>query len=146
MIKAIDILDTYREVNKYARKDIYYIKHVDLAPIPDEQAVPDCKTIVSHRLILSIRSLNLEIIKLELIVETRNLKLIIHPVIVRLVKAKWRKLAWLWAYADLVFTLLNIVVWNILGVMIPYQDRHIYNFPKDIWRIVLFVSHPLNLI
>lgn len=47
------------------------------------------------------------------------------------------------SYLDLAFTFINIIVWNILGVLIPYNERHIYKFPQDGWRIFLFVINIL---
>lgn len=92
-----------------------------------------------------INSIKLKL-KLAFIVETQNLDLIVHPVITRLVKVKWRQIAMWRAYLDLVLSFINIAVWNLLGVLIPYNERYIYTFPQDWWRIFLFIIGILGMI
>ena len=37
------------------------------------------------------------------------------------------------------FTLFYVLVWHLLAVLVPFETRHIYNFPQDWWRILLSV-------
>lgn len=42
-------------------------------------------------------------------------------------------------YFDMAFTLFYVLVWHLLAVLVPFETRHIYNFPQDWWRILLSV-------
>ena len=84
--------------------------------------------------------------QLSYMVETQNLDLIIHPVMVQLVKYKWRKYGRYKAWIDIVLTIVNIIAWNLLGDIVPWNQKHIYKFPDDGWRILLFVIGILGML
>ena len=92
-------MDDFTESNKYSRKQIFHLRHVELEPIKSnskELKIPDSKSVVSNlvfHVIWPFRSRRLTIhslsSKLTYIVETRNLELIAHPVIAKLIQVKW---------------------------------------------------------
>ena len=41
---------------------------------------------------------------------------------------------------DIILSTVKIIVWNLIAdLQVPYQTSYIYNFPKDIWRVILWV-------
>lgn len=43
-------------------------------------------------------------------------------------------------------TIIYIVVWNLIGALVPYDQRYNYKFPHDGWRIFLFIIGALCMI
>jgi len=41
---------------------------------------------------------------------------------------------------------MNIVVWNLIGVLGKYNERHYYKLPDDGWRIFLLVFGILGML
>ena len=47
-------------------------------------------------------------------------------------------------YQDILLSAIKIIVWNLIAnLQIPYQSSNVYNFPKDIWRVILWVGFSL---
>nr|XP_018671663.1 transient receptor potential cation channel subfamily A member 1 isoform X3 [Ciona intestinalis] len=76
---------------------------------------------------------------LEVIVSFRQLELIQHPVIMRMIDIKWNKFGRRGAFQALFLNLLYILVWTILGVAVPWYNRYHYNLPDDWWLILFWV-------
>ncbi|CAF1079845.1 unnamed protein product [Brachionus calyciflorus] len=126
---APDILDTYRELDKYNFKDTYDLKAVELELIKKDKDVntdelEKNKNEETLDEIPKIKSI------LEHIVEQYDLELITHPVIKKLIGYKWRRYRF-WSFFRFFIDLLFSVIWNLWSVLIPYHERHIYNSPKD---------------
>ena len=147
------MLDNYREFNIYTKKDKYHLKWVELDPKyvdPKTYNESQIKSIVSFFGAYKANFLFIFIFlvaKLTLIVETNNLDLIVHPVIVRLVKIKWEKFTRFSSMINLLLTFVNIVIWNLIGALYgPFDQRHIYKFPQDGWKVFLFVAGSLGML
>ena len=85
--------------------------------------------------------------KLTLIVDTSNLDLIVHPVIVRLIKVKWEEFTRYRSFIDLLLTFVNIIIWNLIGALYgPFDQRYFYKFPQDGWKVFLFVAGSFGVI
>ncbi len=60
--------------------------------------------------------------------------------IARLVKEKWKQFGKKRCWIDFLSTIVYLVVWNLIGVLVPFDQRYKYTFPQDGWRVFLFVS------
>ncbi|XP_076824501.1 uncharacterized protein LOC143470328 isoform X2 [Clavelina lepadiformis] len=76
---------------------------------------------------------------LEVIVTYRQLDLIMHPVITRLIDVKWEQFGRRHAFQTLAINFIFILIWTILGVGVPWYLRYQYIFPQDWWRLFLLV-------
>ncbi|XP_071119382.1 transient receptor potential cation channel subfamily A member 1-like [Haliotis cracherodii] len=62
-----------------------------------------------------------------------------HPCMTRLLKMMWDRFGLFGACLNLLLNLVYILLWTVQGVLIEYDQRHIYTLPQDWWRIALFV-------
>ncbi|KAM5158169.1 uncharacterized protein ACMZJ9_009416 [Mantella aurantiaca] len=78
---------------------------------------------------------------LEVIVQARQLDIILHPVIQKLIEVKWKFFGRQQIAIALSLNLLFILSWTALGISSSLQrtETEPYVFPEDIWRIVLIV-------
>ncbi|XP_072170292.1 uncharacterized protein [Diadema setosum] len=100
-----------------ANRKQYYDLHL-LEPLPvDESVEVPARTVLQN------------------IVMYNQLDLIMHPVCRQLVEVKWDKFGKRGAIKQMIFNLIFILMWSILGVSLenPFE----YSFPEDIWRLVL---------
>lgn len=80
------------------------------------------------------------------IAENQRLDLIVHPTIEALIQVKWIDFARYRCYFEMLQTLVDLVIWHLLGVLIPYNKKHVYNFPGDWWRLFLFIWAFLGIV
>ncbi|XP_018414959.1 PREDICTED: transient receptor potential channel pyrexia-like [Nanorana parkeri] len=78
---------------------------------------------------------------LEVIVQARQLDIIIHPVIQKLIEVKWKFFGRKHIAIALSLNLLFILSWTALGIAssLPRTEDAPYKFPEDIWRLILIV-------
>ncbi|XP_075681857.1 uncharacterized protein LOC142651276 isoform X2 [Rhinoderma darwinii] len=85
---------------------------------------------------------------LEVIVQSRQLDIIMHPVIQKLIEIKWRFFGRKKISIILSLNLLFIISWTALGIAssLPRTEDAPYKFPEDAWRIiVIFIALGLTL-
>ncbi|XP_070555880.1 transient receptor potential cation channel subfamily V member 3-like isoform X2 [Ptychodera flava] len=73
---------------------------------------------------------------MQAVVQYKQFDLIIHPIFQELISLKWRKYGRLGAWKQTIMNLIFILLWTVIGVTLP-KDSDQYNFPQDIWRVVL---------
>ncbi|XP_040289767.1 transient receptor potential cation channel subfamily A member 1-like [Bufo bufo] len=76
---------------------------------------------------------------LEVIVQSRQLDIIMHPVIQKLIEVKWRFFGRKNIAIMLSLNLLFIISWTALGIAssLPRTEDAPYKFPEDAWRIIV---------
>jgi hypothetical protein len=75
----------------------------------------------------------------EAAVQTKSLEILSHPIMNKLLEIKWQILSrWMFLF-EFGLYILFIIVWTALFVFPPVQSKHIYNFPMDVWRVILGV-------
>ncbi|KAM4027277.1 uncharacterized protein ACNLHF_023083 isoform 3-T5 [Anomaloglossus baeobatrachus] len=76
---------------------------------------------------------------LEVIVQSRQLDIIMHPVIQKLIEEKWRFFGRKKISIMLSLNLLFIISWTALGIAssLPRAEDAPYKFPEDVWRIIV---------
>ncbi|XP_063309058.1 transient receptor potential cation channel subfamily A member 1-like [Pelobates fuscus] len=85
---------------------------------------------------------------LEVIVHSRQLDIIMHPVIQKLIETKWISFGRKNIAIMLSLNLLFILSWTALGIAssLPRTEEVPYKFPEDSWRIiVIFIALGLTL-
>ena len=82
---------------------------------------------------------NLDICRtpLDSIVQSNRFELIVHPVIRRLLKIKWRMYGRAFAIFQTLFYLVNLCFWSLFTIYPNKQDKYNYHLPRDIWRIAV---------
>jgi len=77
---------------------------------------------------------------LEAIVLYKQLDLILHPVIIRLIDVTWnsygRKAAWI----NLLINILYVLIWTVFAVISPWYLRPVYSFPKDTAKLIFLIA------
>ncbi|MEE6463151.1 hypothetical protein FKM82_005801, partial [Ascaphus truei] len=78
---------------------------------------------------------------LEVIVQSRQLDIIMHPVIQKLIDMKWKSFGRKNIAIMLSINLLFIVSWTALGIAasLSRSEEQPYKFPEDSWRIVVII-------
>ncbi|KAM9308458.1 uncharacterized protein PAF06_012666 [Gastrophryne carolinensis] len=78
---------------------------------------------------------------LEVIVQSRQLDIIMHPVIQKLIEVKWKFFGRKKIAIALSVNLVFILSWTALGIAssLPRTEDAPYKFPEDTWRIILIV-------
>ncbi|XP_059144999.1 uncharacterized protein LOC131932143 [Physella acuta] len=76
---------------------------------------------------------------IHIAVGLRQYDLIMHPVFMRLMDVMWIKFGRFWSVVNVCVNFLYIVLWTVIGIVVEYDKRHIYDLPDDVWRIVLFI-------
>nr|AAI70078.1 XCAT2 protein [Xenopus laevis] len=78
---------------------------------------------------------------LEMIVQNRQLDIIMHPVIQKLIEVKWKLFGRTSVAFMLTLNLVLILSWTALGIAssLPRTEEAPYKFPEDCWRIILIV-------
>ncbi|XP_056378709.1 uncharacterized protein LOC130274414 isoform X2 [Hyla sarda] len=76
---------------------------------------------------------------LEVIVQSRQLDIIMHPVIQKLIEVKWKFFGRKNICIMLSLNLLFILTWTALGIAssLPRPEAAPYKFPEDVWRIII---------
>ncbi|XP_038057678.1 uncharacterized protein LOC119729193 isoform X2 [Patiria miniata] len=113
---AKEALDQFHRCDRANRKQ-YYDHHFV------EPTKPDDKTPRSRS-------------ALQVIVQFNQLELILHPVIQRLLKVKWKKFGLWGAIFQVFINLAFIILWSVIGVTLRPNER--MTFPVDIWRLVIW--------
>uniref|UniRef100_F6VFN8 Ion transport domain-containing protein n=1 Tax=Ciona intestinalis TaxID=7719 RepID=F6VFN8_CIOIN len=116
---AKQALDQFHRKDRANRKQYFYLNLLETGNTPRQTTL--AKT------------------PLEVIVSFRQLELIQHPVIMRMIDIKWNKFGRRGAFQALFLNLLYILVWTILGVAVPWYNRYHYNLPDDWWLILFWV-------
>ena len=75
---------------------------------------------------------------LEAIYYHERLDLITHPLIKGLIKWKWDHFAAKRFYIGLALESVFLIAWTCTSLITPFPIRHIYRFPQDIWRCLLW--------
>ncbi|ELU06894.1 hypothetical protein CAPTEDRAFT_184604 [Capitella teleta] len=76
---------------------------------------------------------------LAVVVAYHQYDLILQSVFEALINLKWKRFGRLGAFFNTFMNLLFIVLWTILGILVPYDERYKYDLPEHWWRIVLFI-------
>ncbi|KAM4704918.1 uncharacterized protein WCC33_009732 [Rhinophrynus dorsalis] len=78
---------------------------------------------------------------LEVIVQSRQLDIIMHPVIQKLIEIKWKSFGRKKIAIMLSLNLLFITSWTALGIAssLPRTEEIPYVFPEDCWRIIVII-------
>ncbi|RNA40720.1 transient receptor potential cation channel subfamily A member 1-like isoform X3 [Brachionus plicatilis] len=135
---ASEILDGYRTLDKYAYKDIYYLKNMDIEPIFVKEDIKGGKSRIVYQYPY-VKSI------LEYIAEQENMDLISHPVMQTLINFKFNQHLW-WFSGKFLVDFLFCVIWNVWAILIRYDIRYMYNFPQEWWRLFLFIVGIVGLI
>jgi hypothetical protein len=76
----------------------------------------------------------------EVAVEEKQRGILSHPVMQTLIAQKWRFTQWPF-YLYLVGYMIFLLSWTMLIAYPSVQEKHNYIFPRDVWRILVGVSH-----
>ncbi|XP_076824504.1 uncharacterized protein LOC143470330 isoform X2 [Clavelina lepadiformis] len=141
---SVIALDQFHHKDRANRKQYFRLSRLESETClkPEKQEIlnqknrPKADTLVKH---LGGSGPNLAKNPLEVIVQYRQLELIMHPVIKRLIDVKWEQFGRRTAIIHLVQNFVFNLIWTILGVGVPWYVRNQYNFPQDAWRVVLLV-------
>ncbi|XP_072269334.1 transient receptor potential cation channel subfamily A member 1-like [Pyxicephalus adspersus] len=114
-------LDQFHTKDRPNRKQCFYLNHV-------EPQTSDFKGTQAKS-------------PLEVIVQARQLDIIMHPVIQKLIEVKWNFFGRKKIAIALSLNLLFILSWTALGIAssLPRTEEAPYKFPEDVWRIILIV-------
>ena len=82
--------------------------------------------------------------QLDVAVEEERFEILDHPVMKELIVQKWKSFARGYFLIYFFQYLAFLVTWSILLAHPAVQEKHSYKFPKDIWRVLLGVSHDLS--
>ncbi|XP_069813214.1 transient receptor potential channel pyrexia-like isoform X2 [Dendropsophus ebraccatus] len=116
---AVMALDQFHTKDRANRKQHFYLNHVE--PQTSGFKGTQAKS------------------PLEVIVQSRQLDIIMHPVIQKLIEVKWRFFGRKNICIMLSLNLLFIISWTALGIassLIRPEDAP-YKFPEDAWRIIV---------
>ncbi|XP_041358930.1 transient receptor potential cation channel subfamily V member 3-like isoform X1 [Gigantopelta aegis] len=76
---------------------------------------------------------------LQVAVAYRQYELVMNLVFVKLLDVQWKAFGRRGAWINLIINFLYILVWTVIGVLVEYDKRHIYQWPTDSWRVVLWL-------
>ncbi|XP_078542266.1 uncharacterized protein LOC144827992 [Lissotriton helveticus] len=78
---------------------------------------------------------------LEVIVQTHQLDIIMHPVIQKLIEIKWKRFGRKNIAIKLLLNLIFTISWTALGIAagLERSEENPYVFPEDAWRIIVIV-------
>lgn len=79
------------------------------------------------------------ITQFEMAVERGQYSILTHPVMEELIRHKWKYCVRWSFYALFGVYVLFVLSWSLLIAYPSVQEKHIYIFPRDLWRIVLAV-------
>ncbi|XP_067888781.1 uncharacterized protein [Heterodontus francisci] len=76
---------------------------------------------------------------LEVIVQYRQLDLIMHPVVQKLIHIKWKRFGRRGVVIMLMLNFLFIMSWTVLGLTssLSYGEKLNYDLPRDWWKVVI---------
>ncbi|XP_048384543.1 transient receptor potential channel pyrexia-like [Stegostoma tigrinum] len=76
---------------------------------------------------------------LEVIVQYRQLDLIMHPVVQKLIQIKWKRFGRRGVTIMLVLNILFILAWTVLGLTssLSYSEELKYDLPSDWWKVLI---------
>ena len=83
---------------------------------------------------------NHDLVQLEVAVEEERFDILNHPVMKELIVQKWKLFAKGYFLFYFFQYLAFLIAWSILFAYPAVQEKHYYNFPRDIWRVLLGVS------
>lgn len=78
------------------------------------------------------------VLQFEIAVEEKRHTILAHPVMQTLIAEKWRYTKWCF-YGHLVLYFFFLLCWSVLIAYPSVQEKHVYTFPTDCWRIILEV-------
>ena len=74
---------------------------------------------------------------LEMIIENDKIDLVSHPIIKKLVDLLWDRIGKRRALKGGICTVLLILWWSITALAVPANERFLYIYPGDLWRILV---------
>ncbi|KAK2177712.1 hypothetical protein NP493_583g02067 [Ridgeia piscesae] len=74
---------------------------------------------------------------LQVIVMYKQLELVTHTAVTRLLKIKWTKFGMYRAILNTLINLVFILLWSAFGMILDFNERYDYKLPSQWWRIVL---------
>ena len=79
--------------------------------------------------------------KLSSLVESKNIDLLAHPVILLLINLKWKKFGRINAWFDFFLTLVYIACWITFSIWVPWNLKNKYDLTthSDRFRLTLFI-------
>lgn len=89
-------------------------------------------------------SFYISLLQFEMAVEKGQYSILFHPVMQELIRHKWAKCVRWSFYSLFAVYLLFVLSWSLLIAYPSVQEKHIYIFPRDIWRIVLMVRKSMT--
>ncbi|XP_077991605.1 uncharacterized protein LOC144445836 [Glandiceps talaboti] len=114
---AKEALDQYHRTDRANRKQFYDLHCLEPSK-PDE---PEKKAVRTP---------------MQVVVQYKQLELIIHPVFQELIRIKWLKYGRFGAWKQTILNFIFIMLWTVIGTTLPVDSDN-YDFPADIWRVVL---------
>ncbi|XP_069128726.1 uncharacterized protein [Argopecten irradians] len=76
---------------------------------------------------------------LQVAVNKHQYNLLSHPVFSTLIGYMWDQYAKQRAILWFLYNMFYVVVWSLIGVLIPYEQKYHYDLPSQSWRIVLHI-------
>ena len=119
---AKEALDQFHSLDRANRKQYYYLNHLEPGK-PDEKEHILAKT------------------PLEEVVRYKQMELIMHPVLKRLIEVKWDYFGKTGSIIQVFVQLLYCLIWTVLGITLPRTSVSTWSYydpaSKYWWRIVL---------
>nr|KAG5703897.1 hypothetical protein BaRGS_008156 [Batillaria attramentaria] len=116
---AREALDQFRRIDRHARKQYFYLNLLVQDRVKDPKGQSQTPLYVA--------------------VTFKQYDLLLHSTFRKLLNVMWRKYARFWAVWNLTINFIYILLWTIIGIIVEYDQRHIYRWPTDVYRIVLWV-------
>nr|XP_039272918.1 transient receptor potential channel pyrexia-like isoform X2 [Styela clava] len=128
---ARDALDTFHKMDRTNRRQYFHLNLLE-HDITDDKRITRSKEQGIHG--------SLAKTPLQVIVSYKQLDIIMHPVILKMLELKWSKFGRMGAIKLTCLNLLYISLWTALAVGVPWQTRYLYILPGlDVWRIVIWI-------
>ncbi|CAL1548535.1 unnamed protein product [Lymnaea stagnalis] len=125
---ARDALSQFHLTDRPNRKQYFYLNYLvrdKESDLEGKAQTPSCSV---H-----------DLLPLHIAVGLRQYDLVSHVVFKRLLDVMWDRYGRLWAWINLLVNFMYIMLWTVIGIVVEYDKRHIYDLPDDGWRIFLFV-------
>ena len=115
---ALSALDQFHSVDTINRKEFYFLNYLEGTKLK-EQKTP-ART------------------PLEIAVQNERFDIIMHPVMQRLIGAKWQHYGKRGAVYDIVLNLIYTILWTVLAVTLPKFGRDLYiPLAANSWRLII---------
>lgn len=79
-------------------------------------------------------------------VEKGQHSILSHPVMEELIRQKWARCVRWSFYTLFSLYILFVLSWSLLIAYPSMQEKHHYDFPRDIWRIILIVRCTVHIV